>query len=167
MALRLFFFDAYSICFEYGACIGQFSYCGDRQRPRRGALAVWLFPVFHALIPADFSKQNSKGFSMLRDALKRHPCRIGLNRPFVAGSPWVSIFCQEKSHRKRSTENREQPNRQSTPTGAVYRQNISFSRYKNPAIFNLGTVWKLLLNSVPDFSSGVLLKNQAHSGLCN
>ncbi len=44
---------------------------GEGGRPCRGALAVWLFPVFHALIPADFSKQNSKGFSMLRAAHSR------------------------------------------------------------------------------------------------
>ena len=56
-------------------------------RPCRSALAVLLLAVFHALIPVDFSKQNSKGVSMLRAALRRHPCRIGLNRPSMAGSP--------------------------------------------------------------------------------
>ena len=56
-------------------------------RPCRSALAVLFLPVFHALIPEDFSKQNSKGVSLLRAALKRHPCRIGLNRPSMAGSP--------------------------------------------------------------------------------
>ena len=57
------------------------------ERPCRSALAVLFLPVFHALIPVDFSKQNSRGVSMLRAALRRHPCRIGLNRPSMAGSP--------------------------------------------------------------------------------
>ena len=44
-------------------------------------------PIFHALIPMDFSRQNSESFPRLRHALKRHPCRIGLKWPSMAISP--------------------------------------------------------------------------------
>ena len=33
------------------------------------------------------SKQNDVGFHRLRDALKWHPCRIGLNRASLHGFP--------------------------------------------------------------------------------
>ena len=38
------------------------------------------------------SKQNDVGFHRLRDALKRHPCRIGLNRASMHGFPKIFTF---------------------------------------------------------------------------
>ena len=64
-------------------------------------------PVFHALIPMDFSKQNSKGFSRLRHALKQH------------GDIFAILL--RKIRRNKCMENGEKQNRQSTPAGASSR----------------------------------------------
>ncbi len=61
---------------------------GRRQRDYLSRFSVHFFRL-------GVSKQNGVSFHRLRDALKRHPCRIGLNRASLHGFPYVLTFCQE------------------------------------------------------------------------
>ena len=63
----------------------------------------WLALFYAHFFRRVFLSRMNAEFHRLRDVLKRHPCRIGLNRTSLSGSPLVSTFCQEKSRRKRST----------------------------------------------------------------
>ena len=65
---------------------GRDFFAGRRQRECLSRFSVRFFRL-------GVSKQNGISFLRLRDALKRHPCRIGLNRASVHGFPYVSAFC--------------------------------------------------------------------------
>ena len=65
---------------------GRDFFAGRRQRERLSRFSVHFFRL-------GVSKQNGVCFLRRRDALKRHPCRIGLNRASVHGFPYVSAFC--------------------------------------------------------------------------
>ena len=75
-----------SECCVEGWTHGRDFFAERRQRERLSRFSVHFFRL-------GVSKQNGISFLRRRDALRRHPCRIGLNRASVHGFPYVSVFC--------------------------------------------------------------------------